>query len=55
MEAGDNWVNEPAESEEERVIKALLRRIADPLADATEQLIRPTLQVRGSTGGPPSG
>jgi len=33
--------------------RALLRRIADPLADATEQLIRPTLQVRGSTGSPP--
>ncbi len=28
MEEGDNWVNEPAESEEEGVIKALLRRIA---------------------------
>ncbi len=28
MEQGDNWVNEPAESEEEGVIKALLRRIA---------------------------
>jgi DNA-binding LacI/PurR family transcriptional regulator len=32
--------------------RALLRRIADPAADATEQLIRPTLQVRGSTGPP---
>ncbi len=29
MEEGDNWVNEPAESEEEGVIKALLRRIAE--------------------------
>ncbi len=28
MEEGDNWVNEPAGSEEEGVIKALLRRIA---------------------------
>ncbi len=28
MEEGDNWVNEPASSEEEGVIKALLRRIA---------------------------
>ncbi len=28
MEEGDNWVNEPATSEEEGVIKALLRRIA---------------------------
>ncbi len=28
MEEGDPWVNEPAESEEEGVIKALLRRIA---------------------------
>ncbi len=28
MEDGDNWVNEPATSEEEGVIKALLRRIA---------------------------
>ncbi len=27
MEEGDNWVNEPASSEEEGVIKALLRRI----------------------------
>ncbi len=29
MEEGDSWVHTPAESEEERVIKALLRRIAD--------------------------
>ncbi len=29
MEEGDSWVHTPAESEEEGVIKALLRRIAD--------------------------
>jgi DNA-binding LacI/PurR family transcriptional regulator len=34
--------------------RALLRRIADPAADRAEQLIRPSLQVRGSTG-PPAG
>jgi DNA-binding LacI/PurR family transcriptional regulator len=33
--------------------RALVRRIADPSTDATEQLIRPTLQIRGSTGPPP--
>ena len=32
---------------------ALLRRITEPDSPATEQLIRPTLQVRGSTGRPP--
>jgi DNA-binding LacI/PurR family transcriptional regulator len=37
-----------------RSAQALLRRITDPEIDATEQLIRPTLQVRGSTG-PPAG
>jgi len=35
--------------------RALLRRIADPLSAATEQLIRPTLRVRGSTATPPPG
>jgi DNA-binding LacI/PurR family transcriptional regulator len=34
--------------------RALLRRIADPGTAATERLIRPTLQVRGSTGPPAS-
>jgi DNA-binding LacI/PurR family transcriptional regulator len=34
--------------------RALLRRITDPAAKATEQLIRPRLQVRGSTGPPAS-
>jgi len=38
----------------QRAARALLRRITDPGADATEQLIRPTLQVRGSTGPPAS-
>jgi DNA-binding LacI/PurR family transcriptional regulator len=32
--------------------RALLRRITDPTAEATQQLIRPTLQVRGSTAPP---
>lgn len=36
----------------QRAARALVRRIADPATDATEQLIRPTLQVRGSTGPP---
>ena len=36
----------------QRAARALVRRIVDPVADATEQLIRPTLQVRGSTGPP---
>ena len=34
---------------------ALLRRIADPAAQSTEQLIRPTLRVRNTTGPPPPG
>lgn len=33
--------------------RALLRRIVDPTAESTQQLIRPMLQVRGSTGPPP--
>lgn len=32
--------------------RALVRRIADPSTEATEKLIRPVLQVRGSTGPP---
>jgi DNA-binding LacI/PurR family transcriptional regulator len=32
---------------------ALLRRIADPGSESSEQLIRPTLRVRNSTGPPP--
>ena len=37
----------------QRAARALLRRIENPAAEATEQLIRPTLQVRGSAGPPP--
>jgi DNA-binding LacI/PurR family transcriptional regulator len=36
-----------------RSATALLNRIADPALPATEELLRPTLQVRGSTGPPP--
>ena len=36
----------------QRAARALLRRITAPATDATEQLIRPTLQVRGSTAPP---
>jgi DNA-binding LacI/PurR family transcriptional regulator len=39
----------------QRAARALVRRIADPTTNATEQLIRPTLQVRGSTGPPIGG
>jgi len=35
-----------------RAGEALLRRMTRPRADATEQLVRPTLQVRGTTGLP---
>jgi DNA-binding LacI/PurR family transcriptional regulator len=35
-----------------RAAGALLRRIAEPTIDEAEQLIRPTLRVRGSTGPP---
>lgn len=34
---------------------ALIRRIADPTAVSTEQLLRPSLKVRGSTAGPLGG
>ena len=37
-----------------RAARALLHRIAEPSTPATQQLIRPTLQVRGSTGPPPT-
>jgi len=37
-----------------RAGEALLRRMTRPLPDATEQLVRPTLQVRGTTGPPPA-
>jgi len=33
---------------------ALLRRMTHPRADASEHLVRPTLQVRGTTGPPPA-
>jgi DNA-binding LacI/PurR family transcriptional regulator len=39
----------------QRAARALLHRITDPSAGATEQLITPTLRVRGSTGPPPDG
>jgi DNA-binding LacI/PurR family transcriptional regulator len=32
-----------------RAARALVRRMADPARPATEQLLRPTLRVRGST------
>lgn len=35
-----------------RAGRALLQRIADPARPATEQLLRPTLRVRGSTAAP---
>ena len=35
-----------------RAGEALLRRMTAPRAEATEQLVRPSLQVRGSTGPP---
>jgi DNA-binding LacI/PurR family transcriptional regulator len=35
-----------------RAARALLRRIADPTMPAQEQLLRPTLRVRGSTAAP---
>ena len=38
----------------QRAARALLLRIVEPAAAATQQLIRPTLQVRGSTGPPPT-
>ncbi len=38
----------------QRAARALLGRILEPAAAATQQLIRPTLQVRGSTGPPPT-
>ena len=38
-----------------RSARALVRRIADPAGPATQQLIRPTLRVRGSTGPPAAG
>jgi DNA-binding LacI/PurR family transcriptional regulator len=31
---------------------ALIRRIADPAAESSEQLLRPSLKVRGSTAAP---
>ena len=34
---------------------ALIRRIADPTAESTEQLIHPSLKIRGSTAAPPGG
>ena len=37
----------------QRAALALLRRISDPSITGTEQLIRPTLRVRGSTGRAP--
>lgn len=36
-----------------RAARALLRRMSDPTRPASEELIRPTLRVRGSTAGPP--